>query len=262
MATAARRPLVAGNWKMNGLGRSLDEVEALADLMGGGPAPECDVMICPPATLIAQMAWKTGQLGAPILVGGQDCHGAASGAHTGDVAAEMLADAGAKAVIVGHSERRQDHGETDETVRAKAEAAYRAGLIAIVCVGETLAERDAGSAVDTVSRQIVGSLPKAADGANTVIAYEPVWAIGTGRTPRPEDVEEMHDAIRRRVATLVGVEAGYMRILYGGSVKPDNAATLLGVDDVDGALVGGASLKAVDFWPIIATYGSGRAGPA
>ena len=255
LANALRRPLVAGNWKMNGTSASLGEVKALAANLAGADGLVCDVMLCPPSTLIAPMAAAVQRLGAPIVVAGQDCHADPNGAHTGDIAAEFLADAGAGAVIVGHSERRQDHGESDEVVRGKAAAAQRAGLISIICVGETQDEREAGQAGDVVSRQLVGSMPKTCDGANTVVAYEPVWAIGTGLTPSPEDVEEMHDLIRRRIATLVGVEAGYMRIVYGGSVKPDNAATLMSVDEVDGALVGGASLRAEDFWPIIATYG-------
>ena len=253
MKQPPRRTLVAGNWKMNGLARSLGEVEALARALGGDDPPPCDVMIFPPATLLAPMAAVVRRACPFVTLGGQDCHADAGGAHTGDVSAEMLADAGAGAVIVGHSERRQDHGEDDAAVRAKAAAAHRAGLISIICVGETLEQRRTGRAADVVSRQLVGSMPQASDGANTVIAYEPVWAIGTGLTPEPGDIEDMHDAIRRRVATLVGAEAGYMRILYGGSVKPDNAATILAIDHVDGALVGGASLKAVDFCAIITT---------
>lgn len=253
MVSEVRRPLVAGNWKMNGTTASLGEVDALAASLAS-VTPACDIMLCPPATLIAPIKAAVERHGVAIVIAGQDCHADPGGAHTGDVAAEQLADAGAGAVIIGHSERRHDHGESDEMVRAKAVAAQRAGLISIICVGETLEEREAGQAGDVVSRQLIGSLPDTCDGANTVVAYEPVWAIGTGLTPSPQDVGEMHDLMRRRIGTLVGVEAGYMRIVYGGSVKPDNAATLLGVDDVDGALVGGASLKAVDFWQIIATY--------
>lgn len=207
-------------------------------------------MICPPATLIAAFAPHAG----PIGLGGQDCHPKASGAHTGDLAAEMLRDAGGAYVIVGHSERRADHGETDALVRAKAEAAHRAGLLAIVCVGETLAERDAGRALDVVSGQLAGSLPDAARAVDTVVAYEPVWAIGTGRTPTIDDIAAMHARIRADLGRRFG-DAAAFRILYGGSVKASNAAEILGVANVDGALVGGASLKAADFWPIVQAAG-------
>ena len=242
-----RRKLAAGNWKMHGLAASLAEVDAL---VAAHPAPDCDVLICPPATLIAPMAARAA--GTPVAVGGQDCHAAAAGAHTGDLAAEMLADAGATAVIVGHSERRAGHGETDADVRAKAEAAWRAGLLAIVCVGETEAERDAGRAVEIVDRQLAGSLPDGAASARTVVAYEPVWAIGTGRTPSPEDIAEMHGAIRAVLVARFGAEGEAMRVLYGGSVKPGNAAEIFAVENVDGGLVGGASLTAADFAPIVA----------
>ena len=242
-----RRKLAAGNWKMHGLAASLAEVDAL---VAAHPAPDCDVLICPPATLIAPMAARAA--GTSVAVGGQDCHAAAAGAHTGDLAAEMLADAGATAVIVGHSERRAGHGETDADVRAKAEAAWRAGLLAIVCVGETEAERDAGRAVEIVDRQLAGSLPDGAASARTVVAYEPVWAIGTGRTPSPEDIAEMHGAIRAVLVARFGAEGEAMRVLYGGSVKPGNAAEIFAVENVDGGLVGGASLTAADFAPIVA----------
>ena len=239
-----RRMLAAGNWKMNGLKASLSEIEALA---AACPAPNCDVLICPPATLISAMAGMARQ----IAVGGQDCHAAASGAHTGDTAAEAIADAGGTYVIVGHSERRTDHGETDTTVRAKAEAAWRAGLIAIICVGETEAERDAGRTLDIVRTQLRGSIPDGATAANTVIAYEPVWAIGTGRTPVNADIAEVHDAMRATLASRFTSEADGMRLLYGGSVKPGNAADIFALENVDGGLVGGASLKASDFSAIV-----------
>lgn len=227
------RKLIAGNWKMNGSSAALTEIDAIAS---SAMALAVDVLICPPFTLIA------GACGRGVAVGAQDCHPKASGAHTGGVSAAMLVEAGATYCIVGHSERRTDNGETDADVRAKAEAAIAAGMTAIVCVGETLAERDAGHAVAVVKRQLAGSLPGMLD--KTVIAYEPVWAIGTGRTPSLGDVAEMHAAIR-------GVVGDGVRILYGGSVKGANAAELLHVDNVDGALVGGASLTAADFVPII-----------
>jgi triosephosphate isomerase (TIM) len=250
---SAPRPLVAGNWKMNGLASSLAEAnklkQRLADPAVGG---KCDVMLCPPATLIGAMAKAAA--GSALAVGGQDCHVKASGAHTGDIAAEMLKDAGASAVIVGHSERRADHGESDAVVRAKAEAAYRAGLTAIVCVGETADERRAGKTLAVVEGQLGGSLPDAATDTNTVVAYEPVWAIGTGLTPTVADVAEVHTAVRSALVTRYGERGRQMRILYGGSVKPSNARELMGVENVNGALVGGASLKAEDFLGIIAAY--------
>ncbi len=248
--TSAVRPLVAGNWKMNGLGAALIEIDKLA--AGHRPGDGCDVMICPPATLVTRLAARTKD--TAIAVGGQDCHAKASGAHTGDIAAEMLKDAGATAVIVGHSERRADHGETDAVVRAKAEAAHRAGLLAIVCIGETEAERKAGKTLDVVGRQLQGSLPDAATAANTVVAYEPVWAIGTGLTPTTADVAEVHAALRAALAKRYGAAGQAMRLLYGGSVKPSNAKELMSIPNVNGALVGGASLKADDFLGIIAAY--------
>jgi triosephosphate isomerase len=252
--TSAPRPLVAGNWKMNGLASALAEADKLkqrlADPAVGG---KCEVMLCPPATLVAAMAKAAA--GSALMVGGQDCHAKASGAHTGDISAEMLKDAGATAVIVGHSERRADHGETDAIVRAKAEAAYRAGLTAIICVGETADERKAGKTLAVVvTGQLTGSLPDAATDANTVVAYEPVWAIGTGLTPTVADVAEVHGAIRAALVKRYGERGQGMRLLYGGSVKPSNARELMGVDNVNGALVGGASLKAEDFLGIIAAY--------
>ncbi len=244
----ARRKLIAGNWKMNGLAA---EGLALATTLNGrlreaGPRPY-ELLVCPPATLVAAVAHAVA--GGPTLVGGQDCHPKEKGAHTGDVSAAMLRDVGARCVILGHSERRQDHGESDALVRAKAEAAHKAGLVAIVCVGETRAERDAGRAETVIAGQIAGSVPAGADAANTVIAYEPVWAIGTGLTPTPADVQAMHAHIRRELGKAVAA-ADAVRILYGGSVKPGNAAELMALPDVDGALVGGASLVADDFWAI------------
>ena len=244
-----RGMLIAGNWKMNGLAAS---ARALAREVAAGSAQSgCDLLVCPPSVLLATVAEALSV--SRVALGGQDCHPAKSGAHTGDLSAEMLADAGCGYVIVGHSERRADHGETDAEVRAKAEAAHRAGLIAIVCVGETETERDAGQAENVVARQVGGSLPPAATAADTVIAYEPVWAIGTGRTPTPDDAQAIHSHIRATVSASHGAEvAAKMRLLYGGSVKPDNARDLMALADVDGALVGGASLVAADFLAIAA----------
>jgi triosephosphate isomerase len=251
MALRTRRPLVAGNWKMNGLRAAAAE---LAKIIDGARdlAAEVDLLVCPPATLVAQFAAQAASSGAPIRIGAQDCHAQASGAFTGDISAEMLRDAGASAVIVGHSERRTYHEETDAEVRAKALAAHRAGLLAIVCVGETRAEREAGTAPAVVKTQLAGSLPDDAKAATLVIAYEPVWAIGSGLTPTPGDVGEMHRLIRERLSARFGEAGQGIRILYGGSVKPANAKELLGVADVDGALVGGASLKADEFLAIAA----------
>jgi triosephosphate isomerase len=209
-------------------------------------------MICPPATLVAALAGAAA--GSSLLVGGQNCHAKAAGAHTGDISAEMLKDAGATAVIVGHSERRADHGETDAIVRTKAEAAHRAGLAAIVCVGETAAERKEGKTLAVVTGQLAGSLPNGATAMNTVVAYEPVWAIGTGLTPTAQDVAEVHATARQALVERYGDEGRRMRILYGGSVKPSNARELLSVANVNGALVGGASLKAEDFLGIVSAY--------
>ena len=242
----AIRPLIAGNWKMNGLTAALAEVEKLGALLAG-QAVAGDVAICPPATLLMAMSAKAGGLG--IATGGQDCHAEASGAHTGDISAEMLKDAGAAYVIVGHSERRADHGETDAAVRAKAEAAIRAGLTPIICVGETRAEREAGQAEAVVERQLAGSVPDGDDGI--VIAYEPVWAIGTGLTPTNDDIAAMHAAIRKLLAGRFGSKGEGTRILYGGSLKPGNAREILAVENVDGGLVGGASLLANDLHAII-----------
>ena len=250
--TPGIRPLVAGNWKMNGTGASLPELAAIGNGFMRGLETELDALVCVPATLL----WRASEIlhRTPVKAGGQDCHVSESGAHTGDLSAEMLKDAGADFVIVGHSERRTDHGETDAIVHAKAAAAWRAGIGAIVCIGETREEREAGRTLDVLSRQIASSVPAAATHATTVIAYEPVWAIGTGLTPSIEDVAEAHAHIRAELHTLLGAEAGRMRILYGGSVKPSNARELLSIANVDGALVGGASLKASDFLGIAESY--------
>ena len=249
----ARRPLIAGNWKMNGVHASIGQLEIIiagARTLAQNSA-KVDIMVCPPATLITSFAKAAS--GTPVAIGGQDCHPLAAGAHTGDIAAEMLRDAGAQAVIVGHSERRRDHGETDALVRAKAVAAHRAGLLAIVCVGETGEERDCGQTRHVVGRQLDGSLPEGA--ANIVVAYEPVWAIGTGQTPTPRNIGDTHDFIRTRLCVRFGAAGDDMRILYGGSVKASNARELLTVDNVDGALVGGASLGAAEFLAIAGVYG-------
>lgn len=241
-----RVKLAAGNWKMNGTGNDLAEARKIAF---ASPAPRSEVLICPPATLLTRMADSV--MGSPLRLGGQDCHAEPAGAHTGDISAPMLADAGATHVIVGHSERRSDHGETDAMVRAKARAAHAAGLVAIICIGETEAERDAGRTLDVIRAQLAGSIPEGAGAANTVIAYEPVWAIGSGRTPAPAEIAEVHGTIRAAIAGAVA-DPGAVRILYGGSVKPGNAAEIFAIADVDGALVGGASLKAADFGAIVA----------
>lgn len=241
------RPLIAGNWKMNGLrADAVALATALAERMRAAPAG-FDLLVCPPATLLGAVGEAIA--GSGVQLGGQDCHPAASGAHTGDLAAEMLADAGCRYVIVGHSERRHDHGEPDELVHQKASAAHRAGLVAIVCVGETAKQRDAGATIAVVGRQIAGSLPEGVTAANTVVAYEPVWAIGSGRTPTVEDVALVHASIRRSLRDRFA-DGASIPILYGGSVKPSNAAELLAVAEVNGALVGGASLSADDFWAI------------
>jgi triosephosphate isomerase len=251
--SARPRPLVAGNWKMNGLRSALAEAKAVADGLAARSAPlPADVLICPPATLVMVMSEIL--KGTPVAIGAQDCHTEVSGAHTGDLSAEILADAGATAIIVGHSERRADHDETDYYVHGKQRAVLRSGCLSIVCIGETAGQRRAGQTLDVVVRQLERSLDAASTSLNTVVAYEPVWAIGTGLTPTVEDVAEVHAAIRDRLTSRFGDEGLAMRILYGGSVKPQNARELMHVPNVDGALVGGASLKAADFLGIIAAY--------
>jgi triosephosphate isomerase (TIM) len=252
MTGTARRPLVAGNWKMNGLAASAAEFGKMT-AAAGDIAGNADIMVCPPATLLKMLT--AAAKGSPVAVGGQDCHAEANGAFTGDISAEMLADAGATAVIVGHSERRTIHKETDAQVRAKAVAARRAGLVAIVCIGETKAEREGGQTLDVLGRQLDGSLPDGVTGANLVVAYEPVWAIGTGLTPTIADVAQAHGFIRSRLSERYGAAtAQTIRILYGGSVKASNAEELMAAADVDGALVGGASLNADEFLAIAGVY--------
>jgi len=251
MAGETPRALVAGNWKMNGSLAMLKEPRLLAGMLKDVKL-KCDVMVCPPAILTRRV--KLVLKGSKIRVGGQDCHAAASGAHTGDISAEMLKEAGCSAVIVGHSERRTNHGETDAVVTAKAKAAHRAGLAAIICIGETLEERKSGKTLEVLTRQIKGSVPEGSTASNTVIAYEPVWAIGTGLTPSTAEVAEAHAHIRTELGKVMGSEGTGVRILYGGSVKPSNAAELMGQPNVNGALVGGASLKAADFLGIIKVY--------
>jgi len=243
-----RKKLAAGNWKMFGTNAALAEVEAL---LAAHPAPSCDLLLCPPATLVHRMAEAA--KGTALEVGGQDCHANENGAHTGDIAAGMLVDAGASHAIVGHSERRADHGESDADVAAKATAAFGAGLVAVICIGESEAERKGGQTLDVVASQLAGSIPDAATAANTVIAYEPIWAIGTGLVPTLEEIAEVHDFMRAELIKRFGTEiADGIRLLYGGSVKPGNAADIFAVSNVDGALVGGASLKAADFGAIVA----------
>ncbi len=243
-----RRPLIAGNWKMNGLrADALALAGELASGMKQAGWNDRELLICPPATLLAAVAEAV--KGSGVFVGGQDCHAKASGAHTGDLSAEMLRDAGASHVIVGHSERRTDHRETDAVVRAKAEAAWRAGILPVVCIGETLAEREAGRTLGVLEAQLSGSVPAGATAAKLVVAYEPVWAIGTGKTPTTAEVAAAHAHIRKVLGSLMA-DAGAVRLLYGGSVKGSNAVELLAAGDVDGALVGGASLKADEFLAI------------
>ncbi|TYR33825.1 triose-phosphate isomerase [Mesorhizobium microcysteis] len=250
--TPGIRPLVAGNWKMNGTSASLSELIAIGNGFMKGLETATDALVCVPATLL----WRASEIlhRTPVKSGGQDCHAKEAGAHTGDISAEMLKDAGASFAIVGHSERRTDHGETDAIVHAKARGAWRAGLISIICIGETREEREAGRTLEVLSRQVAGSVPSSATHATTVIAYEPVWAIGTGLTPSVDDVAEAHAHIRAELEKAIGAEAARTRILYGGSVKPSNAVELLAVQNVDGALVGGASLKAADFLGIAEAY--------
>ena len=241
------RKLAAGNWKMNGSNASLSEVAAL---LKAHPTPACDMLLCPPVTLLSRMIEVAS--GTQLKLGGQDCHADKSGAFTGDISAEMLADAGASHVILGHSERRAGHGETDALVMAKAEAALAAGLVAIICVGETERQRDAGATLDVIGAQLLGSLPTGASSMNVVIAYEPVWAIGTGRTPTLPEIADVHLFLRARLTGRLGADALEVRLLYGGSVKPSNAVEIFALTNVDGALVGGASLKAADFGAIVA----------
>ncbi len=242
-----RRKLAAGNWKMNGTAAALSELEALARSF---PNPSVEVLICPPATLLHRASDAV--RGTDITIGGQNCHAATSGAHTGDISADMLVDAGASAVILGHSERREDHGEQNEDVRAKARTAMDAGLKAIVCVGESLEQREAANTLDIIGGQLSGSIPDQSTGENLIVAYEPIWAIGTGKVPTLNEIGEVHDFIRARLERRFGEGAGRsVRLLYGGSVKPGNASEIFGVSNVDGALVGGASLKAQDFSGII-----------
>ena len=256
MDTARSRPLVAGNCKMHGLKASIAILDAVVEAYGGALKERVNLLVCPPATILAACAEAA--RGSGVAIGGQDCHREASGAFTGDLSAEMLADAGATHVIVGHSERRTLHGETDAAVRAKAEAARRAGLAAVICVGETRGEREAGDTLAVIRRQVRGSLPDGAGAGSVVVAYEPVWAIGTGLTPTAADVTEVHALIRDELGSIVGRDdAERTRILYGGSVKPANAAELLSVANVDGALVGGASLVAEDFLAIATACADG-----
>jgi len=250
--TRRPHPLLAGNWKMNGLRAALGEIAAMSQAFDSGLRARVDLLVCPPATLIQAAA--SAAAGSGIAIGAQDCHPATSGAHTGDLSAEMIADAGGTFIILGHSERRADHGESDTLVQAKAEAAIRAGLVAIVCVGETEAQRRSGQTLAVVGAQLDGSIPPGLTGAQLVVAYEPVWAIGTGLTPTPADVAQVHAFIRERLASLLGADGAGVRLLYGGSVKPSNAAELIAVPNVDGALVGGASLKVEDFMGIAAVW--------
>ncbi len=252
--TATPRPLVAGNWKMNGLREDgVALARAIAESRRAAGEVRCEVLICPPATLLQAVADAIA--GSAVVLGAQDCHAEAGGAHTGDVSAEMLADLGCRYVIVGHSERRAGHGESSALVRRKAEAAHRAGLAAIVCLGESAAERDAGATVETVSRQFAQSMPEAANSADTVLAYEPVWAIGSGRTPTPGQIAEVHGHLRALLVARYGGDGRTMRILYGGSVKAENASALFAAAEVDGALVGGASLEAAEFMAIVRAKG-------
>jgi triosephosphate isomerase len=250
---SARRILIAGNWKMNCLSADATALAGgLAEKLtgaGGAGAVNFEMLVCPPAVLIPVVAKAIA--GSPLQLGGQDCHMNAKGAHTGDTAAAMLKDAGCGYVIVGHSERRTDHAETDAIVNAKAAAAHANGLVAVICIGETEAQRDAGKTLDVNGSQIAGSVPEGSTAANTVIAYEPVWAIGTGRTPTSAEVQDVHAFIRGELAKKIGAgEAAKTRILYGGSMNPKNAKELLALADVDGGLIGGASLKVDDFWAV------------
>ncbi len=240
-----RRKLAAGNWKMNGLAASLSELTALSDAIS--PDANTDVLICPPAPLL----FRASDMANGIQIGAQDCHSNLEGAHTGDLSASMIADAGASFAIVGHSERREGHHEDDSDIRGKARAAHSAGLTAIICIGESEEERTTGKTLDVLGTQLAGSCPDDATATNTVIAYEPIWAIGTGKVPTQEQIVEVHDFLREKLVARFGDDGSNMRLLYGGSVKASNAATIFEADNVDGALVGGASLKASDFAPIV-----------
>ena len=252
--TPGIKPIVAGNWKMNGFRNSLDELAAMAKGYDVGMRERIDMLVCVPATLIHTAAHTC--LGSRVAVGGQDCHFNQVGAHTGDISAEMIADCGGSAVIVGHSERRTDHGESDQLVKSKAEAGLRGDLTVIVCIGETQAQRENGETLEVLKTQLEGSMPDGAVAANVVVAYEPVWAIGTGLVPSNDDVAEAHAFMRGYLADRFADEGKAMRLLYGGSVKPGNAAELMAIENVDGALVGGASLKAADFLGICQAYES------
>ncbi|MEJ2022376.1 MAG: triose-phosphate isomerase [Maritimibacter sp.] len=249
-----RRGLAAGNWKMNGTGASLAEIDALK---AAHAAPGVDILICPPATLLDRLS--SAAKGSAIATGGQDCHAADHGAHTGDISAQMLLDAGATSVILGHSERRADHHESNVTVHTKAETAINAGLTAVICIGESLEQRESGETLDVIGDQLAHSLPDALTGESAVVAYEPIWAIGTGKIPTIEQITEVHDFIRKKLVARYGAEGDKIRVLYGGSVKPSNATEIFAVENVDGALVGGASLKADDFSPIIAALEAAKA---
>jgi triosephosphate isomerase len=250
--TPGIRPLVAGNWKMNGLNSAIDELETMRDATKTGHKAAYDMLVCLPFTLLA----RAGDLASRSLlkVGAQDCHSQISGAHTGDISVEMIADCGAEAVIVGHSERRTDHRESDNQVREKAEAALKWGHMAIICIGESESERKSGITLDVLKKQMDGSIPDAPDNGEIVIAYEPIWAIGTGLTPTVGDVEEAHKFMRQELVGRFGEAGAKIRLLYGGSVKPGNAVELMAINNVDGALIGGASLKAADYLGICAAY--------
>ena len=251
--TSAPRPLVAGNWKMNGT--MSEAVELASGLVGQSAAHDplpCEILVCPPAHLLLPVLEVVKD--SSVALGGQDCHAEPKGAHTGDVSAEMLVDVGCSFVIVGHSERRTNHAESDRMVCEKATAAHRAGLIPVICVGETEAQRDAGEALQTVGRQIAGSLPDGVSGSNTVIAYEPVWAIGTGRTPTSHEIAEVHAVMRDQLKERLGSDSDGLRLLYGGSVNPGNAQEIMSIENVDGGLIGGASLKVETFWPIVQAF--------
>ncbi|HSV03249.1 MAG TPA: triose-phosphate isomerase [Phenylobacterium sp.] len=246
------RPLIVANWKMNGLKTALEEISTVSMAVREGAASECDLVVCPPATLIAAAAQICA--GSPVAIGGQSCHERPCGAHTGDISAEMLRDAGAAFVIVGHSERRVDHGETDATTRAKAEAAIRAGLVPIICIGETRAQRDEGCALAVLDRQVANSVPPRADFAEVVVAYEPIWAIGAGATPTLREVTVAHASIRAALSKILPTQGPVARLLYGGSVTPSDAAGLAAVENVNGLLVGGASLICSEFLAITTVY--------